>query len=208
MSGWCQVLADNIYIMGHSMEQTVKHWQIVLQLLSANNIKLSPKKTSCFPEKLDLLGWTKQGKYLVPDTHRQNVLAKAPLPVTVRQLRSYLGGYRTFFRCKSEMAQTLKDLEELQASKKSSEKLTWTENLKTKFEESKKKILQLEKLYLPKQDDQLVMTSDWSEKCLSCTFWAMILRSSVGSVQDLTRLVKDSWSRQRSDPRLCLVMER
>ena len=25
MSGWCQVLADNIYIMGHSMEQTVKH---------------------------------------------------------------------------------------------------------------------------------------------------------------------------------------
>ena len=174
MSGWCQVLADNIYIMGHTMEQTVKHWQIVLQLLSANNIKLSPKKTSCFPEKLDLLGWTKQGKYLVPDTHRQNVLAKAPLPVTVHQLRSYLGGYRTFFRCKKEMAHILKDLEGFTALKKSTEKLQWTEDLKTKFEESKKKILQLEKLYLPKQDDQLVMTSDWSEKGLSCTLWAMI----------------------------------
>ena len=174
MSGWCQVLADNIYIMGHSMEQTVKHWQVVLQLLSANNIKLSPKKTSCFPEKLDLLGWTKEGKYLVPDSHRQNVLAKAPLPVTVQQLRSYLGGYRTFFRCKSEMAQILKDLEGFAAAKRSSEKLAWTEDLKTTFEESKRKILKLEKLYLPKPDDQLVMTSDWSEKGLSCTLWAMI----------------------------------
>ena len=207
MSGWCQVLADNIYIMGHSMEQTAKHWQLVLQLLSLNNIKLSPKKTSCFPEKLDLLGWTKEGKYLVPDTHRQNVLAKAPLPVTVKQLRSYLGGYRTYFRCKTDMAQTLKDLEEFQASKKSSEKLQWTEDLKTKFEESKKKILQLDKLYLPKQDDQLVMTSDWSEKGLSCTLWAMIenipqvvCRFSVRLDKTCERLLESSKVRPKTLP--------
>ena len=174
MAGWCVVLADNIYVMGHTMEDTVKHWQLVLDLLSVNNIKLSAKKTACFPEKLDLLGWTKVGKHLVPDSHRQNVIANAPLPDSVKDLRSYLGAYRTFFRCKKNMSNILKDLEEFQANKKSSEKLLWTEELKQKFVESKKEILQLDKLYLPKPSDQLVMTSDWSEKGISATLWAMV----------------------------------
>ena len=30
MSDWSQILADNIYIMGHRMEQTVKFWQLVI----------------------------------------------------------------------------------------------------------------------------------------------------------------------------------
>ena len=174
MSGWCWVIADNLYVMGHNHDEAVKHWKIVLELLAANNIKLSPKKTACFPKKLDLLGWTKEGKFLVPDSHRQNVLVEAPLPVTVKNLRSYLGAYRTFFRCKKEMSGILKELEEFQAGKSSSEKLIWTEMLKEKFEMSKKKVSQLEKLYLPKQEDQLVMTSDWSEKGISCTLWAVV----------------------------------
>ena len=70
-----------------------------------------------FPEKLDPLGCTKQRRYLNPDTHRQNVLAKAPLPVTVKQIRSYLGGYQTDFRCKSEMSHFLTVLEEYTISK-------------------------------------------------------------------------------------------
>ena len=43
MSGWCWVIADNLYVMGHSYEETINHWKIVLELLSNNNIKLSPK---------------------------------------------------------------------------------------------------------------------------------------------------------------------
>ena len=173
MSGWCRILADNVYVMGHSHKETVDRWQIVLKLMAANNLKLSPHKTACFPEKLDLLGWTKQGKVLVPDPHRQNRLAVATLPATVEQLRSYLGGYRTFYRCKENMSMILRDLELFVAGKKSSEKLEWTEQLKEKFEESKTKIKDLDELYLPKPDDQLVVTSDWCEKGISATLWAM-----------------------------------
>ena len=174
MSGWVIVLADNLYVMGHTMEETVKRWQLVLDLLAENNIKLSPKKTACFPDQLDLLGWTKQGKYLVPDSHRQNVIAKAPLPKTIKNLRSFLGAYRTFFRSKTNMSSILRELEELQAGKMSSEKIVWTKPLEEKFEMSKREILKLDKLYLPKPDDQLVMTSDWSEKGISCTLWAIV----------------------------------
>ena len=123
MSGWCRILADNVYVMGHTQKETVDRWQMVLTLMAANNLKLSPHKTACFPEKLDLLGWTKQGKFLIPDPHRQNQLEISPLPVTVEHLRSYLGGYRTYYRCKADMSMILREMELFVAGKKSSEKL-------------------------------------------------------------------------------------
>ena len=173
MSGWCQVLADNVYVLGNTYEETVQRWQMVLDLMSMNNLKLSARKTACFPTELDLLGWKKRGDKLIPDPHRQNRLAACSLPLTVKQLRSYLGGYRTFYRCKENMAEILKDMEELQAGKKSSDKLEWTEHLRRKFEDSKLALQHLDELYLPHPDDQLAITSDWSEKGISATLWAM-----------------------------------
>ena len=72
------------------------------------------------------------------------------------------------------MAEILKELEVFQAGKKSSETLHWTEDLKNRFENSKIAIKQLDKLYLPQPSDQLAITSDWSEKGVSATLWAML----------------------------------
>ena len=85
--GWLRVHADNIYVLGHSQEVTVNRWQLVLEAMTKNNLKLSPKKTACFPQKLDLLGWTKEGKFLVPDPHRHNYVSISEVPKTVKQLR-------------------------------------------------------------------------------------------------------------------------
>ena len=69
--GWVIVHADNIYVVGDEMEATVNRWWLVLDKLAQNNLKLSAKKTACFPPTLDLLGWIKCGKFLIPDKHRQ-----------------------------------------------------------------------------------------------------------------------------------------
>ena len=174
--GWCRVHADNIYVLGHSQEETINRWQWVLERMDENNLKLSPKKTSCFPLKLDLLGWTKQGKYLVPDKHRQNCVAIAELPKTAKQLRSYIGSYRTFQKCKENTAFILKDLEEFLAanSPTSSTVLPWTNHLINQFEDSKQKIKVLDKLYLPKPEDRLVLSTDWCKQGISATLWAVI----------------------------------
>ena len=60
-AGYIRVHADNIYILGHTYSETVDRWEWALNQLEKNNLKLSPKKTGCFPEKLDLLGWSKEG---------------------------------------------------------------------------------------------------------------------------------------------------
>ena len=89
--GWCRVHADNLYILAHTMEEAIDHWQQVLDLMKKNNLKLSAKKTFCFSSKMDLLGWSKEGKFIIPDEHRQNCLEKADRPETVKELRSFLG---------------------------------------------------------------------------------------------------------------------
>ena len=171
--GWCRIHADNLYIMGHSMMETVSNWRKVLEILQKNNLKLSPKKTSCFPLKLDLLGWTKEGKFLVPDVHRQNCLLHASKPNTVKELRSFLGSFRTFYRCKENISFILSNLEKMVADKPSSQKLTWTEQLTEEFHRAREQAKSLDKIYLPKKDDQLVLTSDYSQQGISATLWAI-----------------------------------
>ena len=172
--GWCRVHADNLYVMAHSAAEAVEHWKQVLDLLLKCNLKLSAKKTFCFPATLDLLGWSKQGKFLVPDVHRQNVLITAELPLTVKDLRSFLGTYRTFYRCKEGISFILSDLEELVSGKPSSQKVEWTEVLEKKFENAKTEAKKLDKIYLPKPTDQLVLTSDYSKKGICATLWAIV----------------------------------
>ena len=134
------VHADNIYVVGNEMETTINRWKYVLDKLAQNNLKLSPKKTACFPATLDLLGWTKCGRFLVPDKHRQAALSKADLPKNAHDLRSYIGGYRRFFKAQEGMSQNLQELEELVAKTKTKfEKIEWNEDLKSKFESSKEK---------------------------------------------------------------------
>ena len=109
-AGHVKVHADNIYIMGDTYKETVDRWEHALDCLEKNNLKLSPKKTACFPDRLDLLGWIKEGKLLLPDPHRQNILLTAPRPSTVTEMRSFLGTYHTFYKCQPKQNMILSPL--------------------------------------------------------------------------------------------------
>ena len=55
-----------------------------------------------------------------------------------------------------------------------SEKIEWTPELTSSFELSLKELDNLESLYLPSPDDQLIATFDYSMKGLSATLWAHV----------------------------------
>ena len=86
-------------MLGRTFSDTVDRWEMVLDSLEANNLKLSAKKTSCFPDSLDLLEWSKQGSFLIPGPHRQNTLLTAEKPRNIKELRSFLGTFHTFYKC-------------------------------------------------------------------------------------------------------------
>ena len=60
------------------------------------------------------------------------------------------------------------------ANKPSSQKLIWTPELINQFEVSKKEAKNLDVLYQPDPNDQLVLSSDYSKKGISGTLWAVV----------------------------------
>ena len=179
--GDTRVQADNLYVVGNDVDSTIDNWERNLKALDENNLKLKVKKTKCFPDKHDLLGWIKEGKYLTPDPHRQNTIVTAELPTTVKDLRSYLGSYNTFYRCKKNLSLLLHNLSQLTSNDKSSNsKIPWTDELIETFKHSQKEAAQMDRLYIPKPEDQLVITQDYCKKGqsgesgLSPTLWAIL----------------------------------
>ena len=78
-----------------------------------NNIKLSPNKTVFFPFKFDVVGFTVEGQSTLPNVHRVNAIKNFDLPLTVGQLRMYLGLYKTFVKNQKNQATILTGLNEL-----------------------------------------------------------------------------------------------
>ena len=179
--GWVRVQADNIYVGGDTEKEAVQRWEWVLEQLNNNNIKLSAKKTSCFPDRLDLMGWIKEGDYLIPSPHRQNTLLTTVLPSTFGDLRSYLGTWHTLYKCKKGQHTILSPLTKmLSPNPKSGQKISWTKEQEAAFYRSREEAKILDKLYVPTTDDQLVITSDYAEKGtnmtagISATLWAKV----------------------------------
>ena len=180
-AGHVRVHADNIYVLGRTLSDTVDRWQRVLDSLQENNLKLSPKKTSCFPDRLDLLGWSKEGAFLIPDPHRKNTLITAKKPTTIKELRSFLGTYHTFYKCHNKQNIILAPLTKLLADKPAAgQKIVWTKELEAAFKKAQDSANELDKLYIPKPSDQLLMTSDYAakgtdmQKGISATLWAQV----------------------------------
>ena len=176
-----KVHADNIYVLGRTYGETVNRWEDVLNALEKNNLKLSPKKTACFPNKLDLLGWTKEGKFLFPDPHRQNTLLTVAKPTNVKEMRSFLGTYHTFYKCQANQNTLLAPLTKVISNNPpQGQKIRWTPELEEAFKKAQEAASKLDKLYVPKPDDQLVITQDYAEKGtnmqagISATLWARL----------------------------------
>ena len=72
------------------------------------------------------------------------------------------------------MALLLGDLEELTSNKPSSQKIVWAPELIKKFEIAKEEAKNMDSLYIPKPDDQLVLTSDYCKYGINATLWAKV----------------------------------
>ena len=172
--GKCVVHADNLWVGGDTVEEALENWKEVLASLAQNNLKLNPAKTIIFAPEINILGHIKEGRMLKPDPHRQLAISKATIPKTVKQLRSYLGSYKTFSKFITNMAMDLGPLEDMQAGKGTSETLSWSQQQQSCFEESKLRLPNMHNTYIPKNNDQLVITKDWAKKGLGATLWVYL----------------------------------
>ena len=126
MEGKTSKLSDDLYIGGSTPEEALSVWRKVLSALQKNGLKLSAKKTVCFPRKVVILGWLWVNGTIQASPHRISVLAAADLPKTILQLRSYIGSYKFLSKVMKSYSDILSPLEEIVASRQSSDKIIWS----------------------------------------------------------------------------------
>jgi hypothetical protein len=164
--GICTKIVDDIYIGGATQVEAALNYVRILSKLHNANLKITPTKTHIFPSSVDVLGWVwKQGGFLAPSPHRQCALSnvKQEDVKKVKDMRSWLGLYKTLHVATPNITAFLEPFEKATASHDTNDTFEWTHELSQKFREAKNHVKNMKTLYLPSLHDQLMMIPDGSK---------------------------------------------
>ena len=107
------VYLDDILVFGSTFEETLFRLETVLSRLSNFNLKIKPEKCQLFRKKVRYLGHVVTHEGTSPDPGKVQAVSEWPRPVTLRDLRGFLGlsgYYRRFLKGYAEVAAPLQRL--------------------------------------------------------------------------------------------------
>ena len=157
-------LADDLYCGGHTPEEALENWSLVLAALQHNNLRLAPHKTKICPRSTTILGWIWQTGTLQASPHRLSALAAVDPPKTVQGMRSFVGAYKVLSRVLPGYAQYLHPFDLLTAGRQSKERIVWTDELTTQFRLAQSALSKHKVITLPRPSDTLWIVTDGSVK--------------------------------------------
>ena len=153
-------IADDLFIGGSTIQEVQLNWSKCLQRLKENNLTLSAEKTVICPTTAKIVGWIWKNGKLEVDVHKTNPLTVCKQPEKVKQMRSFLGGFRVVSCCIPDYAKYLSTLEDTVAGKDSQEKVIWTEKLSQAFKAAQNALKSPKSITLPNSEDELFLVSD------------------------------------------------
>ena len=122
-------MADGLHVLGNSIEDLVDNYLEVLKRAELCGLTFKPSKVIVCPRNITLFGWDLRGQKWFPTSHTISALVNAQRPVTVKQLRSFLGSFKQLSTSLPGYAITIHALEQVVAGRKSGEKIVWTNEL-------------------------------------------------------------------------------
>ena len=161
--GICEKIVDDVVVGGDTPKEAAINYVRVLSKLANANLKITPEKTKIFPKSADMLGWIwEEGGHLKASPHRQLGLTNTKIEdiKTVRDMRSWVGLFKTLHIVTPRITEILSPFEAETAGKDTKDKFEWTFELESLFRDAKEQINKQVKLYLPSPDDQLIMETD------------------------------------------------
>ena len=153
-------VADDLYVGGESPEELLNNYIRMLTALEEANLGLSPKKTEIAPVSTTVLGWIWSNGNLSASPHRIATLSSCAFPVTVKQMRSFIGAYKFLARVIPRSSDLLSPLEESVAGRSSGEKLEQTESLHDCFVKAQAFLSSTKTITIPRPSDQLWIVTD------------------------------------------------
>ena len=126
-------------------------------------ILVKPSKVIINPDKIILFRWLWNQGGWKPTSHTVTPVVKAEHPITVRQIRGFLGAVKQISPCIKDYAIQLAPLEKIVAGKNLLETIMLTEELEAHFQRIKQVLTSIETYYIPNPEDTLHTYSDWSQ---------------------------------------------
>ena len=130
---------DDFLVASETEEQHREHLRILFERLNHYGVVINLAKCEFGVDEIAFLGHTVNAKGIKPLADRVKAVNEAPLPANIKALRRYLGMinfYRRFIPGVAKILQPLNNL--LQGAKKGNMLITWSEEAKTSFSESKR----------------------------------------------------------------------
>lgn len=153
------IYIDDVLIFSRSLEDHLKHLELVLERLQSAGLKLQPTKCHFMCEKVEYLGHLITPQGLQPNPSRISAVLDFPTPTNVTQVRQFIGltsYYRRFVEGFAKIAAPLHDL-----TKKDVE-FQWTTPCQVAFEELKRRLTSAPILAYPDFDLDFVLETDAS----------------------------------------------
>ena len=179
-------MADGLYIVADTVTDLFNNFCTVLSRARNAGLTFKPKKIVIAPRETVLFGWKKSDDGWKPTEHTISPLTKAEEPVTVKQLRSFIGSLKQLTECIKDYAILLNPLEVAVAGKASAERILWTQDLSDNFKRAKAALDNIETIFVAKPSDKLDVFTDFSESAKAVGGRLMITRKNdEGSTRTL-----------------------
>ena len=161
-SGQLAQMADGLHVLEESIQELAINYTEVLNWTELCVLTFKPSKVIICPLNIKLFGWELRDQVWYPSAHTVSSLVDAPKPVTVKQLRSFLGSFKQLSASLPGYAVTVHHLEQTVANKASAERINWTEELDKAFTNAKALAAHPKGVAEPRPQDQLHTYSDYA----------------------------------------------
>ena len=179
--GSCTRMADGLHIGCNTVEAGTDILRRILQRARDSGLTFKPSKIEIFPKTTILFGWKLSKGLWSPTVHTTSALAKAPLPKTVKQLRSFLGSYKQFTNCVQRYGEILTQLEGMTGSHiPGAEVLQWTKSQEEAFYAARESTKTVDAFAIPRPSDKIYTYSDFSRA-----------HRAVGGKMEFERVMED-----------------
>ena len=137
---WCLIYLDDIIVFAKTQQEAITRLGTVFQKLREAGLKLQPLKCELFKTSLLYLGHIVSEDGIRTDPKKVEVIHQWPAPVTVTDVRSFLGltnYYRRFLEGYAKIARPLNDLISGENADKKKTLVEWTPECQDAFEKLK-----------------------------------------------------------------------
>ena len=138
---WCLIYLDDIIVFAKTQEEGITRLGTIFQKLREVGLKLKPSKCELFKTSLLYLGHIVSEDGIRTDPKKIEAILQWPVPLTVTDIRSFLGltnPYQRFLKGYIKIARPLTTLISGENSDKKKALVVWTSKCKEAFEQLKK----------------------------------------------------------------------